>query len=86
MVCKNIVSGLECWKGPINFWYRHDCATHVTSDFKKHINKKNISGPDFNYQHFSDGTHTKGAGVSTNKGNGNFTKQSTKLLCASSKT
>ena len=65
MVCENIFSGLECWKGPLNFWYRHDCATHVTSDFKKHINKIKISGPDFNYQHFSDETHTKGAGDGT---------------------
>ena len=48
--CKNIKAGLNCWKGPVNCWYRHDPPSASTL-------KKTIATPPFkfNLQNFPVG-------------------------------
>ena len=41
--CKNIKAGLNCWKGPVNCWYRHDSPSASTL-------QNNIAPPAFKFK------------------------------------
>jgi hypothetical protein len=70
-MCKNILAGINCRKGPIYCWYNHSRKAVETGELSRSTYRNTTTVPAFNEQNFPNGPTPKGAVV----GQGNMDLQ-----------
>ena len=64
--CKNIQAGVNCKKGSLHCWYRHDMPTNSnTSATLENTRRNTTTAPEFNLQNFPLGPTPQGVAVGT---------------------
>ena len=59
-MCKNILAGINCRKGPIYCWYNHNRKASETREISRTTNRQTTSLPEFNEHNFPYGPTSRG--------------------------
>ena len=65
-VCKNIANGLNCRKGPLHCWYKHEQPNLVADTTSRSTQRNTMTAPESTLQNFPFGPAPQGAVVGHN--------------------